>query len=51
MIPKQVHLMDKGKPFTSDEFFAAAAPIFHGKVSVSIYLARLLIEIEESGAL
>jgi hypothetical protein len=51
MTPEQVSLMDTGEPFNSDEFFATAAPISHGKASISIYLARLLIEIGGSGVL
>jgi hypothetical protein len=44
-------VMDGGHPFTSNEFFAAAASILHGKTSISIYLARLSFEIGNSGIL
>jgi hypothetical protein len=51
MTPEQVRVMDGGHPFTSNEFFATAASISHGKTSISIYLARLLLETGILGAL
>lgn len=46
MTPKQVRLMNRCKPINSNEFFAAAAPISHGKVSISVYLADCWSESE-----
>ena len=51
MTPKQVQLMDGGRPFTSDAFFAAAAPISHDRRSIGVYLTRFLRELDTSGQL
>ena len=51
MTPKQGRLLDGGRPFTSDAFFVAAAPISHGKESVGVYLTGLLREVGTSGEL